>query len=42
MGIFFGGLIFGFVFGGGVVYFFWKYKRKDDYMIMNILENEFN
>lgn len=40
LGTSFGGLILGLVFGGGVVYFFRKYKRKDDHMTMNILENE--
>ncbi|XP_048758881.2 uncharacterized protein LOC125668617 isoform X1 [Ostrea edulis] len=40
LGTSFGVFIFGLVLGGGAVYFFRKYKRKDDEITMDILANE--
>ncbi|XP_061182284.1 uncharacterized protein LOC133190610 [Saccostrea echinata] len=40
LGTAFGVFIFGLVLGGGMVYFFRKYKRKDDEITMDIIGNE--
>jgi cbb3-type cytochrome oxidase subunit 3 len=40
LGTSFGVFIFGLVFGGGAVFLFRKYKKKDDEITMEILPNE--